>query len=290
MENLIKPNFFVFGSPKCGSSAFCDYLAAHPEICFSNKKEVNHFNTDFRSTTTAPPTDTAAYLERYFAACGDETVVGEGSVKYIFSAVAAKHIASFNPAAKLIIIVRQPVDMFLSQYYQKHAGDTDPAKTPEAAWRAQFSRDNSEPENHELHYARICSAGANLARVYEHFPTEQVLVIFYEDFRDNPHQVWQTTQTFLGVKDDGRTEFPVVNKSRATSSEWLRHGLQVLRRIKKKLGITAGIGNTRLVQSIIFGKKKPLSPAFRQELQDYFQDDIALLAQLTGRDLSRWQR
>lgn len=283
------PDFFVFGSPKCGSSALCTYLTEHPRVCFSDPKEVNYFNTDFPSRKDM---SLAEYRQYYFPELeATTTAVGEGSVRYMFSQVAAEKIRRYNPEAKIIIMVRQPVEMFHSLYYQNYAGYGETAATPEEAWRQQRQWADTPTAAAQLcQYADICKLGEHLSRVYEHFSREQVLVLFHEDFVRDPQGQWQLVQRFLGVPDDARERFPVVNRSRATRYEWIRRGLKRFSALKKRLGITAGVGNTRVVQQVLFGKKRPLAPEFRQELIEYFRGDIELLARLTKRDLSHWLR
>ena len=73
-----RPNFFIVGAPKCGTTALSHYLRQHPRIFFSLPKEPHYFATDlprYRMVTHEP-----AYLEYFRGAGPQHTAVGEGSV------------------------------------------------------------------------------------------------------------------------------------------------------------------------------------------------------------------
>lgn len=290
-QSHAKPNFFIYGSSKCGSSALATYLREHAEILFSTPKEPNYFNTDFYPKTFASDHEYVAQCFPGLAAGRSYNAVGEGSVRYIYSEEAAKNILRFNPEAKFIVLVRNPVDMFLSWYHQRYATEKEMYQDPEQAWRAQADREADNTPDARLNmYGPFCKLGEQLSRLYAVAPKEQVLVFTYDDLQANPRKVYTQTLDFLGVADDGRNDFPVVNKSRATGSELLHKLIRQYRRSKKKLGIRWGVGNTRIVQAVFFGRKKKLRPEFVRELKDYFTEDVQLLGRLLERDLSHWVR
>lgn len=95
----MKPNFFIIGAPKCGTTALCEYLRAHPRIGMSIPKEPHYFCTD---CTTRFRT---IYTQQEYLRCFDHVqdgcaVAGEGSVWYLFSEAAVVNILRFAPDAK----------------------------------------------------------------------------------------------------------------------------------------------------------------------------------------------
>ena len=112
-----KPDFFIVGAPKCGTTALYTYLKQHPEIFMSPQKEPQFFANDVlgdrRHTCTW-----AEYLSCFAAARGAKRI-GEASVAYLGSPCAPKQIKMFNPAAKIIIMLRNPVDMMHSLHNQR---------------------------------------------------------------------------------------------------------------------------------------------------------------------------
>ncbi|MFQ5570582.1 MAG: sulfotransferase, partial [Rhodothermales bacterium] len=112
---MCRPDFFIVGAPKCGTTAMFRYLQEHPEI-YLPKKEFHHFGSDLR-----PPNyqgrnrDRAVYLS-LFAGVTTEKRIGEASVWYLYSKKAAREIKAFAPEADVIIMLRNPVEMMYSLY------------------------------------------------------------------------------------------------------------------------------------------------------------------------------
>src|SRR5262249_53369576 len=107
-----KPNFFIVGAPRCATTSMYTYLKQHPQIHLSLLKEPLFFATDLTIQPLAV-TDEASYLG-LFADAGDARRIGEGSVFYLLSKRAAEEIKRFSPRAKIIIMLRNPIDMMHS--------------------------------------------------------------------------------------------------------------------------------------------------------------------------------
>src|SRR5215469_3235484 len=118
MASPKKPDFFIVGAPKCGTTALNHYLAAHPDI-FMAKKETHFFGADLRF---GPQLQFyRQYPDEYsaeFAAWNGQARGGETSVWYLFSQKAAEEIKAYNPDARIIIMLREPVAMLYSLYCQ----------------------------------------------------------------------------------------------------------------------------------------------------------------------------
>jgi hypothetical protein len=297
-----RPNFFIVGAPKCGTTAMADYLRTHPAVFVSEPKEPNHFARHLTVEPAflrpgTPLTSRDAYLA-LFAAAGDEHVaVGEASTRYLRSPRALREIREFEPAAKIVVMLRDPVDLAYSWHGQKLADCQESETDFRAAWALQEERQEGRrlPASlvaaDALCYAKIASLGTQLEGLIGIFAREQVHLIFYDDFRVEPGRAYRELLAFLGLGDDGRREFPVRNAAR--QRRWpalaraLRHPL--LRRptlaLKHRLGVR-GFGVGRLVDRFTLESgRPPLDPAFRRELEDFFEPEYAKLQRLTGRDL-----
>src|SRR6056297_3072691 len=136
--NIKKPNFFIIGAPKCGTTSMARYLGEHPDIFFSDPKEPNFFNTDF-SDEYRKVTNIKDYL-KLFRGADKYKRVGEGSVMYLFSKEAISNILEFNPKAKFIVMTRNEVEMFRSLHLQLLSSLEENEKDPEKAWRLQKER------------------------------------------------------------------------------------------------------------------------------------------------------
>ncbi|HZV34408.1 MAG TPA: sulfotransferase domain-containing protein, partial [Verrucomicrobiae bacterium] len=115
LATMRKPNFFLVGAPKCGTTAMAQYLAMRPDI-FMARKEMHTFGKDLHFGHQFYRRDLQAYLAE-FEGWGDQPRAGEASVWYLFSKTAAEEIKAFNPDAQIIIMLRDPVEMLHSMYY-----------------------------------------------------------------------------------------------------------------------------------------------------------------------------
>jgi Sulfotransferase domain len=298
----VKPNFFIVGAPKCGTTALYRYLRLHPNIYMPAKKEPHFFAQDLG---TYPAIKTMEQYAALFADAKDwHQRVGEASVYYLRSAVAIPGIRAFDPDARIIAMFRNPVDMVHSFHAQLLYWSEEVVPDFEAAWRLQEPRRRGldlPPGSRGaflLQYAEMGRLGTQLERLLSTFPASQVKLILYDDFAASPRQVYDDVIRFLGLPHDGRTEFPRINESKRTRVTWLRNfirkpppGLrEVYRGVKARLGrkrmdaIRQGVIERLTVNE----RREPLSPAFRAELVEVFRDEVALLGRLLGRDLSHW--
>ena len=297
------PNFFIVGAPKCGTTALYRYLSPHPNIFLSKLKEPHYFATDLG---TYPAVKTPEQYASLFAARTPAHLrVGEASVYYLRSAVAVRNIHKFNPAARLIAMLRNPVDMIYSLHSQLLYWGEESEPDFETAWRLQDRR----REGHDLpplsrepslvQYGAIGRLGAQTERLLSIFPREQVQLILYDDFAASPQRAYDEVLAFLGVPHDGRTDFPRVNDNKRARLGWLGHFIRkpppLLRRGYRRLKKTVGgesfdsLKREVVERNTVKERRSPLSPAFRAELVEEFRSDLALLSRLLGRDLSHWR-
>jgi hypothetical protein len=298
----VKPNFFIVGAPKCGTTALYEYLHPHPRIFLSRIKEPHYFARDLGEY---PRIKTAEEYAGIFAdSTSEHLAVGEASVYYLRSTVAIPLIREFNPAARLIAMFRNPVDMVYSLHSQLLYVSEETVEDFETAWRLQERRSRGldlPPRIRSpllVQYRQVGQFGTQMQRLLESFPREQVKVILFEDFSASPQRVYDEVLEFLSVPHDGRTEFPRINENKRAKVAWLRHFYRkpppVLREAIRSLKQAVGSGRISAVKkkmvdlNTVRERREPLSPAFRAELVETFREEISLLSRLIGRDLSHW--
>jgi hypothetical protein len=296
------PNFFIVGAPKCGTTALYEYLRPHPSIFLSSVKEPHFFARDLG---TYPRIKTLEDYEALFAARTQaQTRVGEASVYYLRSTVAIPNIRAFNPAAKLIAMFRNPVEMVYALHSQLCYVMEEPERDFELAWRLQErrSRGLDVPAHSRgaflLQYAEFARFGTQAQRLTSTFPPDQVKIILYDDFAAAPQRVYDEVIEFLEIPHDGRTEFPRVNESKRARFPWLSRFVRkpppALRQGYRSLKQVVGSDRLNAIARAIVGRntvkerRDPLSPAFRAELVEAFRDEVGVLARLLNRDLSHW--
>lgn len=302
------PNFFLLGAPKCGTSALYEYLREHPSIFMPRLKEPHFFSTDIREYGSV---QTEEDYRQLFAGCDPEhSACGEASVFYLYSTIAVRQILAFNPAAKFLAVVRNPVEMYPSLHsqflYTFYEDETD----CETAWRLQAARLRGEripelcQESRLLQYAAVCSLGEQIARLVSQVPAPQRKIIVFDDLKRSPRAVYEDVLSFLGLPPDGRTVFPLVNERKSHKNGWIGRFLQspprFLHNTRKRLKRSYYLRGSLLGRmtygflewSRRFNSQKTgrseLSPDFAAELAEAFRDDVQLLSSILQRDLSHW--
>lgn len=284
------PNFFIIGAPKCGTTSLDKWLRPHPNI-YIPPKELNFFDSDHNH----PGRCNRRGYERWFAAASPaHTSIGEDSPWYLYSKVAVPQILETFPEAKFIVCLRNPVEMAPSLHDQLCVSDVQHIADFETAWRKSLGSD-WRPRHYcvepaFLDYCRVCRLGAQLSRLFNQVAPSRVLTVVLDDVRLNARAEYLRVLNFLGVPDDGRTQFPVENRAREISSLRLRRLVRVFGAAKRSLRIPCGLGllefmNGRNLQP---RKRPPMPPRLRTELCAYFSDDVRDLSSLLGRDLTGW--
>ena len=113
-----RPNFFIVGAPKCGTTALYEYLKTHPNIFLSTPKEPDFFCKDIPEHFENFPNTFEDYLSLFQSANDNHVAVGEATALYLYSRVAIKDIYQLYPDAKIIVLVRSPIDMAQSLHSQ----------------------------------------------------------------------------------------------------------------------------------------------------------------------------
>ncbi|MDW7772691.1 MAG: sulfotransferase [Desulfobulbaceae bacterium] len=299
---MSKPNFFIIGAPKCGTTALSEYLRTHPQVFMCEPKEPHYFADDFACLQYVK--EESAYLDLFRAAGPERLAVGEGSVFYLYSPGALKKIKEFQPDARIIIMLRNPVEMLPSYHAQMLYTVVEDVEDFEAAWNLQETRkqQNSIPkgciDSKLLQYKRWGMFGKNVEQVLAIFPRQNVKIIFFEDFIGNTRSCYLDVLTFLGVRDDGRVEFPAVNERKEHKSRifgYLVNNRALIAKLSWLASILnkTGISSTAVKEQIkqLNARKierKPLPDELRERMVSTFRSDIKLLEEITQRDLQHW--
>lgn len=287
-----RPNFFILGAPKCGTTSMAGWLQTHPQVFISRLKEPHYFNTDDRQCIrTLDP------YERLFAAAGPEhRAIGEASVWYLYSEVAVTNILKYQPQARFIVMLRNPMEMAPALHAEMLLSGHENIRDFHQAWHVQEDRCRGQMlprltwATRRLQYGTVCSLGAQLQRLFSIVGKERVLTVFLDDMVSDPRQSYLRTLRFLDLDDDGRVTFPALNTSRVLRWPRLVRTLFILGQLKAYAGISVNFGLSRqLVRaSHRQSPRQTLPQATRDMLSNYFADDILLLQELVGRDLRHW--
>lgn len=291
------PNLFIVGAAKCGTSALSRYLAMHPAIYMSEQSRVKE--PRFFSTDIGPVKRRFARWKDYFAlfepAPPTAKYLGEASVAYLHSRVAVPALLEMSPRAKLVVMLRNPVDVARSMHNQNIKAGHEAVLDFERAWRLQTQRGRGEKipwacvSPHLLQYGDRASLGSQLQRLFRNAPRGQIHVIVHDDLLVDAAAVYAGVLDFLGLENEAKPEFSVVNASAQFRLPAVQKFLAGVKGVRQRLGLPGGLGIHKAI-SRFNAKSAPTSlrPVFRQELQEYFRGEVALLSKLLNRDLSHW--
>jgi hypothetical protein len=314
MASPNRPDFFIVGAPKCGTTALNHYLAAHPDV-FMAKKETHFFGADLRFGPQLQfYRQYPAEYSAEFAAWNGQTRGGETSVWYLFSQKAAEEIKAFNPDARIIIMLREPVAMLYSLYCQFVADGNEHLPTFKEALAAEPERQAGRRLGRQTYLAQalVYRATARFSeqvkRYFDAFGRERVHVIIYDDFSAGTADVYRRALDFLGVPPGGvDREFEVingnVNGNHSVKSSAIRAILNdpFVRRTAINLhawlprGMFTAIKNAGLkLNELNFNnrprKRQPMEPELQHSLSRELAPEVERLSQLLGRDLTHWSR
>ncbi len=289
-----RPNLFMIGGPKCGTTSFQEYLATHPRIFMSQPKEPCYFDKDL--PFPASPRNDAEYMRCFAGASEAHTIIGEASTNYLYSKVAVANILSFNPAARFIVMLRNPIDMAGSLHSEAVKTLTEDVCDFRQAWALQDKRHRGEClprltyQKDFVLYGDFCRLGEQVERLFRLVDRARVHVIVFDDLKSAARRVYQDTLRFLELPDDGRAEFPVRNAFQEPRTGLMRDSIMWLAAARNRLPLRKGIGIMRGLTRLTSrpGARLPLPIDFHCELADYFRSDVALLSKLLGRDFSPW--
>ena len=223
-----KPNFFIFGAPKCSTTAFNAYLKRHPDVFIPERKEIHFFGRDLKLDGERPSLE--AYLA-LFAPSASRCAIGESSVFYLFSRTAADEIYSFNPDARIIIMLRDPIDMVHSLYYQNYWYGYEVAATLKTAPQLEHARRRGNPvppgaPPHALLYTEIGQYSRQIERYFKAvFGRDRVHIVFYDNLRRDITNEYLRVLSFLGVDVKFETSFEVINANKEAFSPRLQRFL-----------------------------------------------------------------
>jgi hypothetical protein len=310
------PNFFLVGAAKAGTTSFYNYLDQHPAIFMSPIKEPSYFSSEVR------PENFAAALRRnlqheldaarkylrgpmnrkrfggpvagwddyrlLFRNARAQTAIGEASVTYLWSKTAAREIAARIPNARIIMILRNPVERAFSQYHHAVTGGWIRVSFHEQLQISLESRGESfDVMNPHLAWGLYYE---QVRRYLDLFPAENVKIFLYEDYRDRPRKVLADTFRFLGV-DPGDT--PDLTKRslepripRSLFAGWLlkRSG------VWQPLAMAAPDFLRPALKRAMLRPRDSIvmEPRDKETLREYYREDVGKLANLLGQDLNRW--
>ena len=293
------PNFLIIGVQKSGTTSIYNYLGQHPQVYMSPIKETNFLEKDWEKVGkeqgiyNSNGIDTWEKYCQLFAGSKDEIALGEASPNYLFHyRSSVERILKYVPEAKLIAILRNPIERAYSDYLmhiRDEIGEQLSLKT-----EIELRPKSSFLLKKGFYYTQ-------LQYYFEHFDKSQLKIYLYDDLKANPVKLMQDLYKFIGVDSSfcpdmsEKVQTAQIPKSRLVN-RLLKRQNPVRSFAAKTLKLFLPEARRQKIRSQLIklnsdGKEKAkLSQEEREILQDLYQEEIVSLQELIGRDLSSWFR
>ncbi|HUO47414.1 MAG TPA: sulfotransferase [Acidimicrobiales bacterium] len=300
----VTPNLFIVGAPKAGTTALSTYLDRHPDIWVA-PYEMIYFGSDLTVLDKAgkPRRLYEGFYRDTFAPHTEEHYRGDHSVTYLCSERAAQEIHDFEPGARIVAMVREPVEQMYSQHSELlFQGEEDIEDFAEAL-AAEPARRRGERipracrKPFLLEYRRVASYAEQLERYLTVFGPDRVHVVVFDDFAADTASAYRGVLEFLGVDPGFAPGFEIVNPNKAVRSirtrERLRAAPATMRRLgrlvvrdeRRRAGLRRRIAELNTVQR----PRPPLDPQLRRQLQEEMAPGVQRLEGLLERELGGWR-
>lgn len=296
------PDFLLIGAPKAGTTALHVALAQHPQLFLSRVKEPKFFLADeVPPPARGGPGDAKTFreyvwrradYEALFDGAPPGTLRGESTTLYLHDPAAHRRIAALLPSARLVAVVRDPVDRAHSNWMHLRSAGLEPEpdfvracgleqRRAELGW-ASFWR-----------YVELGRYGQQLRHLYSVFPREQVHVVLYRDLRQHPAETLDGICSFLGVDTGVVCDLPAENVTAEAPHSALHQFVGgVLRALAHRLPDPLERRVTTSGRRVLQREQRtrtPLTVTERERLIPEFDADITLLESLTGLRLEHWR-
>jgi hypothetical protein len=280
----------MVGAPKSGTSSLYQYLMQHPDVFMSDPKEPHFFyNRSAPGSPVLVGKDLDPYL-KLFEEVSEQVRAGEASTSYLWLTNAAQEISRLQPEAKIIILLRDPVDRAYSHYWHQVRDGIEPLSFDEALL--------CEPERvrrglwHGLYYVENGRYARQVTRYLETFGAESVRVYLFEDLIRDARSVCRDVFQFLGVDPSVPVEARrAYNRGGVPRSRLFAKVIRspIKEPLKKALPETV---RRNLGDRIRGTNNKPIpemNSRIKTHLREVFREDVLRLEEIIGRNLRHWR-
>ncbi|MDQ1630576.1 MAG: hypothetical protein QOC80_548 [Frankiaceae bacterium] len=298
------PDFLLIGAPKSGTTALHVALSRHPALCLSSTKEPKYFLTDGPPPTGGGPGDAETYREYVWQREQYEALWfhaepgqlrGESTTLYLADHAAHRRIRAQVPHAKLVAVLRDPVDRAHSNWSHLRSAGLEPVGDFPRACMLGDSR-AEQGWGPFWRYLQIGRYGEQLEHLYTQFDREQVLVLLYRDLREEPTKTLDRVCEFLGVETGLVDEVPAENVTAHVDDGIVNTALHRAVQGVEALGSVAPAPLRRAATSAavkLLQREQQTRPTLALEeralLLPHFYEDIALLEKVLGRPFDHWR-
>ena len=295
LESIKRPNFFFVGHTRSGTTSLKEELNQHPEIFFYYAKSWQKPNGPFGFESSFKNDE--EFLEEFRGV--KEKRVGQKRGDYLSCPWAAERIKKFSPNAKIIMTLRNPIDVMYSLHatmlYRETVEDIEDfgeALKMEEERKKKYGY-KVIPKKYHPHmlYRETVRYSQQVKRYFELFGEENVKVTIFDEYIKNKSSILRDILKFLDVDEDFEIKHLNTNAGRKYRSRTIHSAVMtnkfgvrgVLRNIPGSAKIYRKINNNEF-------KRKTLEPSLRKSLQDDLKKEIDELSLMLKKDLSYWYK
>ena len=279
------PNLFILGAPKCGTTSIASWLSAHPAVLVSNPKEPAFFNDDYKDGHFR---GRPKQYRSLFQTDLPTTWYCDATVDYLASKTAIPSIVKVAPQARFVVAVRNHADLLFSMHQQELISGNELISDFEKAFALSAERRRgrkipiTRPEPKKIDYEERAKMGLQLMRAIESIPREQILIIDFEQIRQDPAAIWSEICTFLNIEQI-KVDLTAQNTRQEISSVTATVIRKYLRRIKRRLGLVSNMGidaPMRRLSARAPAAKTFISDDLRNRISHNYELDRQLIKQI----------
>ena len=288
----MKVDFFIVGAPKAGTTSLYHYLNEHPEITMSKEKEPDYFSCEALKNQNMyysnMQIDTEEKYHSLFDFNREDSILGEASVSYLFYKDVPAKIKQYNRNAKIIIVLRNPIERAYSHYLMDFRLGLVQNTFEEIIYRR--SSVSKDIELYYQQYIEVSQYSSQIERYLKIFRKAKIHIIDYEDLQKDQEAVLKNIFLFLeidpGYQANIKKEYNTFSMSKYSIINWFYSFLFFRRVIKfilpKKM--------LKIITTLFFQKNKKPTLSFdtRFYLQNLFKKDIQRLSAILDKDFSKW--
>ena len=286
----MKVDFFIVGAPKAGTTSLYHYLNEHPQVEMSSQKEPDYFSDKaIHKQGMYYGKNRVNTLDKYESLFvqKESVVYGEGSVSYLFYDNVAEDIKKYNPNAKIIIMLRNPIERAFSHYLMDYR-----LGLISDSFENIITKKSKHKNAHLFYqqYIEVSKYANQIQRYLDFFEKENIFFIDYEDFKKNVSKTVCQLYSFLNIS----TEFAADTNAKYNTFTMAKN--KVIRLIysfvflRKILTFLFPIYLVKNIRVLLFksDKKPELLTETRSQLRKIFNDDIKKLEEVLGKNYSKW--
>ena len=288
-----KPNLFIVGGARCGTTSIYNYLNQHESIFFPLLKEPRFFLREYykdeyyKNIRNKSIKNLDDYL-RLYKNQNEYKYYGDASPHYLAAYESAKQIKSFNPDAKIIIIIRNPIKRAFSNYRLRRNNKREFLNFKEALeYELKYMNDFRLGSRHYIrdgmYYRGI--------KEYKEIFGENCLVLLHDELVENSYYIVNKILNFLRVKNFNSINTNFISQQTNINSESLIYKIiknKKSRLISKYLGkITKQVIKSFIYKKLIY-KKHEMTAVEKKILHEVFDPEIIKLQKLINKDLNHW--